>query len=931
MSGMRIDGQYVPTSTPPPEPTPSTASGPVAPHAPPKAAAQRPTPASIHKKVEDARKLQASADRAVRSAEKSENLRFIQRAQQLKQAAKEAWDEVERDVRASYEHPAKAPKSQGPVIGTGPAPWNPASIFIIDAASSTKGENAIHQVAHIEANTAELLRAGSTDPRFQKIVMNAQADAAAQVPADPNAAYSRRARELEWVGRAAASDTPLATLDALENSSNAYFTRDEQQALQAQVLCGGNAALAAAYVHGGVTEATHALRRQIEQAGSPEAAATLAAGSRALLTEAGLTLGRDSHLADGTRESGFDATVSDLAAIDQAMQTAEPGSTDAAQRLLTQVVTQNIDKRDIGAFDEALARAAIRDGYAALTTDVIAALKQSGNAGKARQADAILNRTNEEFDAVAKDARKAQDQLIQLQTEAQDYVAKSAPLADEAGIQAALAQFWSDPQRTQIRQDAETALVKSLDAAEVLSKITNGPGAGLGHADDASRRIDKFTTDPGIVQGIASSEVAKAFIAQRQFASSAGQPGLFSPSQLARAITAAGGQDKVEQARNAWFAIIRDAALGQAISLKAGGDGKGSVDAVDGLARYKQVFAAGDANYDLAVDGLKRAAGARNADEAESALAFWGSEANSASNAPGKLAIGERFSATSAAALSVAGTTIDIAEFVARPGVAQAWTTGLNGAQTLVNVLTAVKSFDPAALPKISTTSLGVAGKWINGIGAFVSTVDLLGDHSGNWTLKGLKVANAVGSWMVLASGTTGLVGAGVVLLASAAIYQYGRVSSSNRYETPAATQFIHTATGLNDQGDEPVAYQLRNDDSNGRNHNEVIYRAVAQHLGIAADFSPESKRQVVAFLNQLSSDQAGSLADTAAHVGYRSVDPGTDADAVDANGQVYAQTTKDDDLQRADAELPNDLAGPIRPLPGSVNGLALWIDRELA
>jgi hypothetical protein len=160
--------------------------------------------------------------------------------------------------------------------------------------------------------------------------------------------------------------------------------------------------------------------------------------------------------------------------------------------------------------------------------------------------------------------------------------------------------------------------------------------------------------------------------------------------------------------------------------------------------------------------------------------------------------------------------------------------------------------------------------------------------------------------------------------VATAAIYQYGRVSASNEYETPAATTFIHTATGLDVSGGRPIAYQLRNDDSEGVNHNEVIYLAVAQHLGVKADGSRESKQKVVAFLNGLDSQQVGELADVAAHIGFKKVTPGGSQD-VDGNGQFYAATSADDDKQK-----PNN-SRAAAPKPESVKGLALWIGRVLA
>jgi hypothetical protein len=263
--------------------------------------------------------------------------------------------------------------------------------------------------------------------------------------------------------------------------------------------------------------------------------------------------------------------------------------------------------------------------------------------------------------------------------------------------------------------------------------------------------------------------------------------------------------------------------------------------------------------------------------------------------------------------LSTVGAGADLVDLVNDPSWGNAAAFGLDTAQAFSNYAVATEYFQGAST---TSASLQTAGKWINGAGAVLSTADLLFNPSDNNVVNGLKLISTIGSWAVLAGGPAGAAGAAVSLLATAAVFQYSRVAASNKYETGDAEAFLRQAAKL----DGDVAYNLRNDDSNGRNHNEVIYRAVAQHLGIEADFSDASKKAVVQFLNGLNDGKATRWADTAARIGFETVTPGTGADAADNNGQVYRETAENDDSIR-DYQY-------VRP--ESVNGLAIWIETSL-
>ncbi len=951
---LRIDGQYLArpaTSSASADRLTAVLNSPR--DTPRPAAGQQPTATttSVQQKVKTAQTAQARADEAERSLKTSSDRRNIEYLVQIRQDAKDAWDDVKREVQQLYAPPAPAtPKppfaaANPPVAST----TTPAPLPMLDittwtgATPPTAGQTAVvAQVAKIDATTADLLALGSTHPQYQKIVMTAQADAAAlarqelqaQTPgkAMPTAVKDALARTWaqETIGRAAASDTPLQTLNELWKETPQASGSAVPAAWQAELLCGGDDELKTAYVSGGVVQATAVLADRVEAAATPAQAAMLVTQSRALLMESGQWLAATAKRADSdsgsnVHRTSFDSTVANLARIYEKLSPSTTGETAAAKEVVVLATTSGI-VGNVRAYDEALARAAMGGGQAQLTLDSLSYLRDCGSPERAALADHILNRCIDEFDKLKSAASKSQDKLSSLETEAQVYVAKAAPFADEAGIQKALQDFWADPKRMQVRADAQADVMLSLQAANALSAMATGPGAALGKADKALKHLDDFVVNPSIMRGIGSSEAAKSFIAEMQFSVNAAQPALFSPTQLERVV---GQADDPDTVRDSWFELMRGVSFGQALSYKAVGDTQAAAAVYTRMLDYEPAFANGDESYSQAVEGMRLAASAQTASEATAAVEFLASTFNTSSNASqvtgGKPLASLGFSPSSAAALSVIGTSIDVVNLYRQPSFKQFLVTGVDMAQTVNNLQTAFSGLTSASPLKLATR-----GTWINGAGAVMSTVDFLGDRSGDPTVKALKFANAVGSWMVFASSASqamaatgvGVAGAAIGLLATAALYQYGRVSASNAYETPAATAFIHTATGLDASGGRPIAYQLRNDDSHGVNHNEVIYLAVAQHLGIQADHSAGSKQQVVAFLNSLDNELVGELADTAAQMGFKEVTPGG-SDDVDGNGQLYASTSENDHKQA-----PNTMSRAGVPTPESVNGLAMWIDR---
>lgn len=939
---MRIDGQVVNRSNAHRAAAPQRADPPLGPPAPP--ARPPATAQTVKAKVQHAEKAQARADRAARSVGDSDDVRRHAFVAQQRSDAAQAWREVDAEVDRAY--------AQG---SSGDAPEkNPRSTFLVENIFTRQPlhvASAVVQLDHIEATTAALLDAGSLSPQYQKIVMQSQADAAASVRTalqqSPQPAHTpltefarlgtsdltapsfgsacslalQRAQTLEIVGRAAASDRPLETLKALAPQGSGAWTADQIAALQAQVVSGGNADIAAAHLSGGISAATTVLRNQVDAAGSPEEAAAIAARARPLLLQAGIQLGETACAADKADANTpygvnprdhFNTTVSNLAAIYEATAPTAANGSRAAQQLILHAVTSNIGG-NVRAFDEALARSAMHDGHAALTLDSVAALQR---AGKVDQADAILNRSIEAFDTLAEAADAAQGDFDQRRLAAQTYVAKAAPFADAQGIRDALDSFWAQEDNAQSKAEAEAATLAAMQGAAALADMSGGAGASLGHASEAQQRVDNFTTDPATMQAVASHDAVQAFVAQQQFQTGSGRGGFLSPAQLQRAV---GRADDPAVARDGWFTLIENIAVGQSVSAKAQGDITGAEAAINSLGRYGPVFAAGDASYDVAIEGLRQAATARDEASVVDALDFWAAEVNSASNlSAADLRISGRFTATGALLLSTVGTGLDLVDLVNNPSWGNAVTLGVDTAQTLSNLAVASAFFEGAT----PSAGLQTAGRWINGVGAVLATADLLSNPSDNQAVNGLKLLSTVGSWAMLAGGPVGVAGAAVSLLASAAAMQYSRVAASNQYETADAEAFLAESANLGDR----QAYHLRNDDSKGRNHNEVIYRAAAQHLGIEADFSAASKAAVVSFLNGLSGDQAGALTDTAARVGFKTVVAGTGADALDGNGQVYAETAANDTDRNRVGTSPR----AVTPAPDSVNGLALWIKHTL-
>jgi hypothetical protein len=928
---LRIDGHHSmrhPSSRAEP-PRSVSASPPAPPPAPPRASV-----ASVKEKSKRAEVLQARADRAARNLGNTDDPRRHIFVADARREAAQAWSDVDQEVRELYATP---PRPQGP-----PAPPNragasvPTPTSVLDqlsistrpgaSADAITAPQATQQLDHIEATTEQLLDAGIADPKFQRIVMTAQADTAVQVKQQLSQAPTNglfptldwsastgltaawdRANTLEIVGRAAASDTPLETLETFAPTGANAWTAEQRQALQAQVLSGGDADIAAAYQEGGIPAATGALSAKVQAAGSPEEAAAITARSRALVLAAGDQLGQTNVKADADNDAmsnsreNFETTVANLAAVYEATASTDSQASVGAHDMVLQAVTSHIGG-NVGAFDEALAKAAMRDGNASLATDTVTALRRADKTG---QADAIINRGIEEFNSLTDAAESAQDDYNQRQLAAQTYAAKAAPFADAAGVEAALDAYWARDDNAQSRGNAEAANLRAMEGAAALLTLSGGSSK---HVQRAQDRVDDFIAAPSTQQAVASHDKLQAFVAAQQFSSSAGRPGLLSPAQLERAIARA---DDPQAALDGWFSLMQTSAVGQSTSAKAQGDFAGAQAAIDSLGRYGKVFAAGDDSYDVAIEGLRQAAAARNEEAAIGALDFWASQVNTASNIPG--AFPGRFSSSGALLLSTVGAGADLVDLVNDPSWGNAAAFGLDTAQAFSNYAVATEYFQGAST---TSASLQTAGKWINGAGAVLSTADLLFNPSDNNVVNGLKLISTIGSWAVLAGGPAGAAGAAVSLLATAAVFQYSRVAASNKYETGDAEAFLRQAAKL----DGDVAYNLRNDDSNGRNHNEVIYRAVAQHLGIEADFSDASKKAVVQFLNGLNDGQASRLADTAARIGFETVTPGTGADAADNNGQVYRETAENDDSIR-DYQY-------VRP--ESVNGLAIWIETSL-
>lgn len=801
------------------------------------------------------------------------------------------------------------------------------------------------QLDHIEATTAQLLDQGVAAPRYQQIVMNAQADAAREVRlslddgADENFAIPplfspqrsellNRAYRLEAIGRASASDTPLETLASMAPRGSAgrwsnvpeiagvrpWTTQDLAQ-LRVQVIGGGDADIAAAYESGGIDAATAELRAQVE-AGTPEDAAALIARSRALVSEAGNRLDGLSSFAEGgtsrqqPARDEFDAIVGDLSALYDAASGAGDGGAEAVHGLLRTTIASHIGS-NVRAYDEGLARAAIQQGHAGLAIDVVGELVATG---RTRQADAIVNRADEEFALLVGNANDAQADFDSRVLEAQVYTDKAGPLADEQGIKTTLDAFWAEEDNVNSKRTAEAQSLAALQGAAALTDLAGAGGTTLDHVDDALGQVDAFAGDVRTLRMIASHDAAQAYVAVRQFQSAGGNSGLFSPAQLHRAI---GRADDPDQVRDAWFAVMQNVAVAQSASFKAAGEHGAAEAAISSLGRYDDVFASGDESYDQVIEGLRMAARADDPTRAQRAVEFLSGVIGPSVDVLGtETPISGRFSSSSAAVLAYVGAGNSGKKAIDDPSLQNLASLGVDSAEALLAFDVAISHFADGG-----TTAAQLAGalRWVDGAGAVLNTIDLFANPSDNDVINGLKATSTIGSWMVLSSSAAvaGL-GAGITLAAAIAIYQYGRVAESNRYETGDATRFLMGAAGLN----ETAAYHLRNDDENGHNHNEVVYRAVAQALGIEADFSSESKQEVVDFLNSLDGSQLDKLADRAAHIDYESVTPGTGGDVVDGNGQVYPERHETDEFY--------DRVRREYAFPRSVNGLALWIENTL-
>jgi hypothetical protein len=144
-----------------------------------------------------------------------------------------------------------------------------------------------------------------------------------------------------------------------------------------------------------------------------------------------------------------------------------------------------------------------------------------------------------------------------------------------------------------------------------------------------------------------------------------------------------------------------------------------------------------------------------------------------------------------------------------------------------------------------------------------------------------LGYANATGRWLFLTRGipvgaTPWLVGVGaaVVIVTALGIYLYGKEKEASKFETETTTEYLKLL-GL----DEPIANELRNQDSEGRSPLPVLAQMAGKFGYDVSD--PDDAQRFITYLNGLGKDGTAALVNQ--------------AHTVDPNDQgIYPDTDRD-------------------------------------
>ncbi|MFY1828431.1 hypothetical protein ACN47A_21075 [Myxococcus fulvus] len=607
-------------------------------------------------------------------------------------------------------------------------------------------------------------------------------------------------------------------------------------------------AVADAYTKGGAEAAAAELRKQTEDA-PPDVAAEVLRAAQPTIDRITEELGKQAKKVDGAQfdptvfaEPGrkFDQVVTDLAVATNIA--VKDGKNQDVSQAVGASITRNIDKKNIGRFDEALGNAVTHGAGANLSLEVS---RQLTEAGRGKQADDILENVkegtkefNDHMSDVAKKVESHNGKLAEL-------IHAWGPLMTKEELANAIAEYKKGFSEYDELEKLGGQMVRTAQSLKEMPENLKG----MDHADDILEANEKLVAKqfPRIEQsGDAQHELQALF--KREGVG--GNTLLKDIPAIAK--TTDNEQEFLTQFANTSMKVVS----AQTLAGSGGAEPNAFNEMLEGVRRNAALFGLQPEQLNeviAKIQDVKTEAAAYPPPDPASGDSFALSLPPGLNSALESL----RAAVDGLSGMGLFGAPNGLSQsFQALGGVVAATNLAIAVPKAIqnpsfTNVLTAINSAAGAALQADALagvfraapqTGAAVGGRWAAGklLGAVGAGITLAqgvnAANNGDLAKAGLYAAQTAGQMALFATGFVGasaslaLTGVGIVLAFGAAwgFHQLDKVRASNKHENSHTEDFLKGG-GVTKNG---VAHHLRNADEDGRSVGPVL-AALAKHIGI--------------------------------------------------------------------------------------------------
>jgi len=611
----------------------------------------------------------------------------------------------------------------------------------------------------------------------------------------------------------------------------------------------GAKAVADAFAQNGAEGAAAELRKQTENVSSDDAAALLRAAQPTIdrVTE---ELGKNAKKVDGDQffpgavlnpgQAAFDKTVTDLAAATN-IAVKEGKNPDVLQAVGASI-TRNIDKKNIGRFDEALGNALTNGSGANLSFEVS---RQLTDAGRGKQADDILENVekgtkafNDHMKDVGKKVEEHNQELALL-------IQQWGPLMTGEELAGAITKFKEGYPEYEELERLGGQMVRTAQSLKEMPENLKG----MDHADDIVEANEKLVAEqfPRIDQsGEARVELEGLFRREGR-----------GESTLLKDVPSIAKKHGDDKFLENFSTLAVQTITAQAVAGANSADPKPFEEGLEGLRKNAELFGLQPGQLDDVVAKLQQVKSVAQANPMPEAPPGGSSnftvppELNAALNSLRGAVDGLSGMGLFTVSNGLSKAFHGMGGLVAGAGLGISVNDAIND-PNVPNVLNAINSAAGAGLT--AEAALGifrgappatgsafvtryVAGKALGAMGALISLGQGVDAGVNKDPAKAaLYTAQAAGQAAIVATGlgtvsaSLALTGVGIVLVVGAGwgLYQLDKVRKSNKQENKHTEDFLEGGGVTN----RDITHHLRNADSEGRSVGPVL-TALAKHLGM--------------------------------------------------------------------------------------------------